>query len=91
MKVEIQNYVNNCMCCMEIKPDLNKIKKDYHITAELLRQLISGDILGKLPSSSTSEYILSLVEIATKFVMLNHLRKATSREVLNRFSDNCKH
>lgn len=74
--------------CAESKPDLRKIKKtDYYITSQYSLQLISVNIIGRLPRSQTWEYILSLVDTYLKFVMIYPLRKANTSEIIRRIDE----
>lgn len=93
MKRDLQKYVNDCTRCMVAKPDLRKIKKgDRHVTAERPLQLVSIDMIGRLPKSAKYEYIiLSVVDVDSKFVIIYPLRKATTGEILNKFADYGKH
>lgn len=92
MRLDILAYVNDCMRCMEMKPDLRKIKmRDFHITADRPLQLASIDITGRLPRSNNYEYIISIIGVASKFLVLYALRKANTKEVFNRITDYSRH
>lgn len=64
---------------MELKSDLRHICKiPQHITSDPRLEIVSVDISGRLPGSEGFEYILSMVDIASRFVMKFHLRKAST-------------
>lgn len=47
--------------------------------------MISIYLIGKLPRSDGYSFILSIVDVATKFVMLYALKQATTKKILKEY------
>lgn len=48
--------------------------------------MLSIDLIGKLPRSENFAYMLSIVDIATKFIVPYLLRQATTTEIVKRMT-----
>lgn len=77
---------------MESKPDLRGIyRKECHVVTKTPLDMLSIDLIGRLPRSQGYFYILSIVDLATKFIMLYALRNSVTSEIVSRLEDYFKH
>lgn len=87
-KIDISQYIGNRMIYIQNKTRNKEIRKEEkHIADKATLQLVSVEVIRKLPRSQGCDYRLSLLAIATKFVMLYKLRKATRPEVIREIKE----
>lgn len=85
MRQDIARYVRHCHVCLQTKPEQRPpAGLLLSQTASTTRpwQLLSVDIMGPLPRTSSGHcYILSVVDVFSKFLLLFPMRKATASKV----------
>lgn len=86
MRSDVARYINRCSICLETKPEQKKpIGLMLSETPNLIRpwQLLSVDIVGPLPRSSTgNSYILSVSDCFSKFCLLFPLRNMVATTIV---------
>lgn len=71
---------------------LNRIKSNIiQNCIEKTLDMISIDLIGKLPRCESFSYILSIVDGASKVVMLYAIRRATTKEIMKKLEEHFKH
>lgn len=86
MKSDIARYINNCRICMETKPSQKRsagfmLSKTPTISKPW--QLLSIDIVGKLPRSSDgNSYILSVSDCFSKFALFFLMRNMVASTIV---------
>lgn len=81
LRADVANHVRKCTTCLEIKPEQKRAvgrMLSAQPTAHHPWQLVSADLVGPLPRSSSGYvYILSVLDCFSKFLLLFPLRSAT--------------
>lgn len=86
MKYDVARYVNRCTVCLQNKPEQRKtagqlLTKTTSVTRPF--QLLSVDIMGPLPRSSSGNcYILAVCDCFSKFCLLFPMRSATTPPII---------
>lgn len=85
MRADVKRYVSHCHTCLMTKPE-QRAPMGYMLsktpTVTKPWQLISVDVVGPLPRSSSGYvYILTVSDCFSKFVLLFPLRKATANSI----------
>nr|CAI5840213.1 unnamed protein product [Callosobruchus analis] len=85
MKADVARYVTRCTACLRTKPEQRKPAGQMLSNAPSITrpwQVLSVDLVGPLPRSGPGhKYILSVLDLFSKFVMLFPLRTATAAAI----------
>ncbi|VEN42291.1 unnamed protein product, partial [Callosobruchus maculatus] len=85
MEADVARYVNRCATCLRTKPEQRPPKGQMLSVAPTTTrpwQVLSLDLVGPLPRSSSGyNYILSVMDIFSKFVLLHPLRSASGKNI----------
>lgn len=91
LKVDVAKYINNCAVCLRTKPEQKKpsgLMLSQTPTVSRPWQLVSADIVGPLPrSTSGNSYIFSVSDCFSKYVLLFPLRTATATKIVKILED----
>lgn len=85
LRADVARYISTCKTCLETKPEQRRpagLLLSKTPTVSKPWQLVSTDIVGPLPrSSSGHSYILSICDCFSKYVLLFPLRQATASKI----------
>lgn len=86
MRSDVARYIRRCRICLQTKP-LQKAPAGQMLsiqpTSSRPFQIVSVDLVGPLPrSASGNAYILSVVDVFSKFAMFFPLRSATTQHIV---------
>nr|CAI5849390.1 unnamed protein product [Callosobruchus analis] len=91
MKEDVARYVRNCDICLKAKPIQQApvgLMLGHGPTATRPFEVVSIDLVGPLPRSTSGfQYIVTMVDVFSKFVLFFPLRSATSAKVAQIFED----
>lgn len=90
MRKDVHEYVQKCQVCQQHKTDRRKppgfMGSGDVVSAPI--ELMSGDLIGPLPRSSSGHTFISVfVDAFSKYVFLRPLRKATAPAVTRHFKE----
>lgn len=82
---DVAKYIRKCPVCLSIKPEQRApIGQMLSVapTLEMPWQILSMDLIGPFPRSSSGySYILSILDVFSKFILLFPLRQATASKI----------
>lgn len=91
LRADVANYIRHCVTCLQTKPEQKPSAGrmlSKQPTAERPWQLVSVDLVGPLPKSSSGYmYILSVLDCFSKFVLFFPLRRATTPAIVKSLED----
>lgn len=88
MEKDIVNFLKRCDLCQKAKHDNKKaVGLLQPVIARKIGELVAIDLIGELPIGRFgNKYILSIIDVFSKFVQLFPLRKATTRTIINKIT-----
>nr|CAI5840394.1 unnamed protein product [Callosobruchus analis] len=91
IKEDVARYIRNCDICLKTKPIQQApagLMLSHGPTATHPFEVVSIDLVGPLPRSTSGfQYIVTMVDVFSKFVLFFPLRSATSAKVAQIFED----
>ena len=84
MENDVKTYIENCIFCAQRKAKGNIVKRpDFHMTATNPFEKIIIDITGPLPPSKFGHrFILSMVDVYSRYIMAIPLRETSSETLV---------
>lgn len=87
-KKTVRQYINSCMACLQSKPDIKRIKKvPLQIVANRPLEVLSVDIVLRLPRSEGFGYIISMVYVVCHAIFVAKEPRQKSYEEYKRIID----
>lgn len=91
LRSDVSRYIKNCNTCLATKPEQKLpigMMRTQTPTISKPGQLMSADLIGPLPRSTTGYcYILSICDCFTKYTLLFPLRNATASSVVKNIEE----
>lgn len=91
LRADVTTYVRKCVTCLETKPEQKRpagLMLSSQPTAQRPWQLVSLDLVGPLPRSSSGYvYILSVMDCFSKYALFYPLRTATATNIIKILED----
>ena len=73
----------DCLLCAKTKSSTSKLEKtDIHVEAEKPHDKLSIDLVGRLPSSNRYIFILSVLDIYSRYLICYPLRTSTTNAII---------
>ena len=83
MRRTFVQVIRDCILCGKTKAQTRTIlKSDVHVTATRPHERLSVDIIGRLPRSKNFIFILSVLDVYSRFLMLYPLRSSTTNAII---------
>jgi hypothetical protein len=81
---DVKNHVRDCVECMRHKPNCHPLgKRLEHVQVERPRELLSVDVIGKLPySGNRYAYVVTCMDVGTRYLTAYPVRNATAMAII---------